>query len=270
MNRVLQAALRTAGTIMVAIALVAPLPLHAQAPGDWDGGRIQMTRQSLEDLLTRFDETATSEAYSPDFRARARFEAALIRARLQNGDFQIGDQIAVAVEGERDLAGNYVVNEQRGITLPVIGEISLRGVLRSELKSSVTEQVSHFIKDPVVTAHSSIRILISGEVAKPGFYVVDTQSLLSDALMLAGGPAPVAKLTAIRVERGNAAIWAGSALQQAIAEGRTMDQLSLRAGDHVVVPSEKGGAMSNVGRAVFTGIPALVLAISSLSRFFGR
>jgi protein involved in polysaccharide export with SLBB domain len=267
MNRALRAVLSILSIIIIAPA-VAP-PLQAQAAPEWDAGRIQITRQGLEELLARFEQTAASEAYSPDFRSRARFEASLIRARLRDGDFQIGDSVSVVVEGESDLTGTFAVNEQRGISFPVIGGVSLVGVLRTELQSAIRDQIARFIKDPVVRARSSVRILISGEVGRPGFYVVDTNALLSDALMLAGGPAPTADLDAIRVERGNVAVWSGSGLQQAIAEGRTVDQLSLRGGDHVVVPADRGNTMSNVGRVVFAGIPVVLLALTSLSTFLG-
>lgn len=253
---------------LLALSAVPPLPAAAQTRDSWDTGRMQLSRDELNRLLARYEQTSVSDAHSPDFQARARFEAALIRTRLREGDFQIGDQISLSVEGEPQLTANFVVNPQRGLTLPVIGEIPLQGVLRSELHAHLTEHLSRFIKEPVVRTRSSIRLLISGEVTRPGYYVVDTESLLSDALMLAGGPTPGARLTAIRLERGDDPIWDGTALQQAIAEGRTVDQLSLRAGDHLVVPADSEGRMSTVSRIVFTGIPAITLLVGALSRIF--
>lgn len=240
----------------------------AQAPNDWDTGRMQLTRAELETLLARYDGTARSDAHSAEFRNRARFETALIRTRLREGDFQIGDQITLSVEGEAQLTGDFVVTPQRTLSLPVIGEIPLEGVLRSELQAHVTEHLKNFIREPVVRSRSSIRLLISGHVGKPGYYLMDTESLLSDALMQAGGPGAGAELTAIRVERGAEPIWEGESLQRAIAEGRTMDQLSLRAGDHLVVPADTPSGMSTAARTLLTGVPALLLALTSLMQIF--
>jgi protein involved in polysaccharide export with SLBB domain len=255
---------------LAALFLAALLPHRAasQTAEEWDAGRTQLSRASLEELLARFEQTSGSAEHTSEFRARARYEAALVRARLRDGDFQVGDQIILRVEGEQALSDSFVVTPQRTINLPVIGEIPLTGVLRSELQGHLTTQIGRQIRDPVVRANSSIRVLVSGEVARPGYYVVDTQSLLSDVLMLAGGPGPSAKLTAMRVERRNEPIWEGEALQEGIAEGRTLDQLSLRAGDHLVVPAEGERGMSTVTRILFTGIPALTLALTTLAGIF--
>ena len=256
----------TAALLLFAAAVARPAA--AQSAADWDAGRTQLSRAALEELLGRFDETSASTEHTAEFRARARYEAALVRARLRDGDFQVGDQITLYVEGEQTLSDTFVVSPQRALELPAIGAIPLTGVLRSELNAHLREQIAKFIREPVVRATSSIRVLISGEVVRPGYYVVDTQSLLSDILMQAGGPAPTARLTAMRVERRSEPIWEGEPLQEAIAEGRTLDQLSLRAGDHLVVPAESSGGMSTVTRILLTGIPALTLALTTISQIF--
>jgi polysaccharide export outer membrane protein len=256
------------GAAALALALLAPLPGVAQTTTDWDAQRIQLTRPELVQLLARYEQTSRSTDLTPEFRARARYEAALITTRLRDGDFQTGDQVTLLVEGEKELSDTFAVNSKRGLDLPAVGEVSLRGVLRSELQGHLSEVLKRFIRDPVVRANSSIRVLVSGEVARPGFYVFDTNSLLSDALMIAGGPTPGAKLTDVRVERAGAVIWDGAALQQAIAEGRTMDQLSLRAGDHVYVPVEKPAGMSTLARMLLSGVPAVALALTTLSQIF--
>src|SRR5438105_3922021 len=62
--------------------------------------------------------------------------AALIRARLENGDFQAGDRIFIRVEGDSILTDTVTVVE--GLQLPIrgLGSIPLHGVLRSELKDT--------------------------------------------------------------------------------------------------------------------------------------
>src|SRR5688500_10175407 len=67
----------------------------------WDAAQIQLSRTDLEQLLARYETNAASPAYSEALRGQARRQAALIRARLEEGDFQIGDQIALSVEGEQ-------------------------------------------------------------------------------------------------------------------------------------------------------------------------
>jgi protein involved in polysaccharide export with SLBB domain len=212
---------------------------HAQAMRGWNPAQLQVTRAELEELLKRFETAAGSDAYSRDLRLRAKSEADLVRARLSEGDFQIGDQIALSVEGQPELTATFVVTPSRTLALPLIGDVSLQGVLRSELESHLEGQLSRFIRSPVVRAQSLIRISVTGTVGKPGFYLIPTEQLLTDALMMAGGPGGRADLKKIMIERGDRRIWQGEALQQAITEGRTLDQLSLRAGDRLVVPAER-------------------------------
>lgn len=232
-------------TLVLALSLVPFQPVIAQSatdsagvqsPAEGDGGP-HATRQGLKQLLQRFERTAASGA-DGDMRARARFEAALIRTRLSTGDYRVGDQVTLTVEGEDSLSDTFAVATGRVLVLPMIGEIPLEGVLRSELEAHLTEHIGRFVRDPVVRAQSLMRMSIIGEVSSPGFYVVSSEVPLTDLLMQAGGPTEAANITDIRVERGEEEIWGGEPLQAAITEGRTLDQLNLRAGDRIVVPDQ--------------------------------
>lgn len=225
----------------------------------WDPAQLHMTREALEELLARYEQATRSTAYSEELRARARYEAGLIRVRLEEGDFQVGDHIQLAVEEQPELTNTFQVAPGRVLILPVIGEIPLKGVLRSELESYLRESLARFIVDPKVHATSRIRISILGQVASPGFYVVPTEVPLTDALMLAGGPGQHAELTKIYVERGGERIWGGEALQAAIIEGRTLDQLSLRAGDRIFVPGNERNRWETVRDLLFLVPPAIAL-----------
>lgn len=223
----------------------------AQDPSDWDAARVQMDREKLETMLARFETTAQSEGYSREMRSRARQEAALIRARLSEGDFQVGDRIALSVEGEPQLSDSFTVGTDRVLSLPMIGDQSLAGVLRSELQPYLKERIGNYIKNPVVRASSLIRVSVLGSVGRPGFYVVPSTELLTDVVMRAGGPGGDAQLTRIYVERAGDKIWQGEPLQDAIIEGRTIDQLSLRAGDRIYVPrKEDQGGFFKIARNV--------------------
>lgn len=251
---------------LVAGLLAMGSALEAQETAAWDGGRLELTRQGLEELVARYEQTAASSAYSPELRSDALREAEAARMRLRMGDFRTGDEIALAVEGEEGLNGTFLVNERGAILLPTIGEVPLQGVLRSELQDHLRRQLSSFLVSPVLTAYSSVRLMLSGSVTKPGIFVVPTRELLSTALMNAGGPAGTADLTAMRIERGSQILWEGEALQSAIAQGLTIDQLSLQSGDHVVIPATRAG--SPAGQLLTTVVPAVMLLITSLAQVF--
>jgi protein involved in polysaccharide export with SLBB domain len=228
-------------TTLVTILLIAGCgaPLAAQSVAV-DPTGVQMSRSELQQLLTRYEETVASSAYSGSMRNQAREEAEVIRQRLVDGDLRVGDQITLHVEGHAPLQGTFTVVSGRLLILPEIGEVPLTGVLRAELQPYLTSHLERFLVNPVVVARSLIRVEIIGAVGRPGFYMIPSDMLLSETLMQAGGPASAAALDRIRIERGKETIWKGDRLRQLMIEGTTLDQLNMRAGDTVNVPAAQG------------------------------
>jgi protein involved in polysaccharide export with SLBB domain len=197
-----------------------------------------MSRAELEQLFQQYQAAAESEGYSSSQRAEARRAAARIRLRLDQGDFQVGDRIALKVENEIEIPDTLVVEPGPSIVLQNMGTISLAGVLRSEIEPYLTEQIKRFIRDPVVHASSMIRLSIEGAVGAPGFYTFPSDMLLSEVIMAAGGPAN-ARLDDIELMRGEETFAEGDEIQSALQEGMSLDRLNLRAGDRIVVPADE-------------------------------
>jgi polysaccharide export outer membrane protein len=193
-------------------------------------------------------------------------EAALIRARLARGDFRVGDRILLTVEGEKELSDTYTVGLGGQLTLPIIGNVPLEGVLRSELQDYLTRRLAQNLRDPVVLTRAFVRLSIQGAVTHPGYYGVPADALLSDALMAAGGTMQEANLSKLRIERDGKPIWEGKALQQAIAAGRTLDGAGLVAGDQVIVPKRGGTTAGDVMRfgTVLLGIPITIYTLTKI------
>lgn len=255
--------------------LVLVLSILAFAPAVAEGqlistvsGHAELSREGLDSLLVSYEETAASSVYSQAIREQARREAELIRSRLAEGDFRVGDQIQLVVEGEQELTNTFVVQAGPAIILPRLGSISLRGVLRSELQDHLRTEIGRYIRNPSVQARSFVRLVITGSVASAGFHVVPINSVFSDVLMVAGGPSGNADLKEIRIEREDRVIWEGAALQQAIIEGRTLDQLSLRAGDEIVVPTAGRSGWWGGVRSVVTTVGPIASLIVILTRVF--
>lgn len=229
-------------TILLSVFLlplvgISPVLGQAARTGvEWDPQGFQMTRTELQALLDDLQGAAESPAYSSRLRDRARQDAELIRERLSIGDFRVGDRVLLDVEGEPQLPDTLPVEPGPEVTLPVLGTISLRGVLRSELEEHLTNELSVYIREPVVRAEALIRVSIQGNVGSPGFYTVPAQMLVGEALMRAGGPTQSSDLDDLEVQRGDRILWAGLDLRDAMVEGRTLDQLNLRAGDQIFVP----------------------------------
>jgi hypothetical protein len=224
-----------------------------------------LQRVELDSLLARLTRAAESSAYSETLRRRSLTEANVVRERLRLGDFQPGDRVLLRVEGETTLTDTFAVATGPTLSLPapVSRDIPLAGVLRSELAGYLKNYISKYVRDPVVHVRSLMRVAVVGGVARPGFFVVPADAPLPDVLMLAGGWSGDANLKDLRVDRGSERVWEGEALQTATREGRTLDQLSLRAGDQIVVPRESHANLESVARIVTAviAVPAAIYAI---------
>jgi len=250
---------------LVSLILVAPSEGVAQQARDWDAGRVYVTRQDLLDMLQRLETVVNSDEYSGRIRAQSQQEAELVRNRLEFGDFSVGDRIWMLVEAESALTDTFTVRTGPILSLPLLGDVPLNGVLRSELVDHLTSYISRYIRNPVVTARSLIPLTVVGGVTTPGFYTVPTDGLFTDVLGLAGGPTATAKINEITIERDGEILYDKEFVAQAIVEGRTIDRLSLEAGDQIIVPaSTAGGGFLGVLAVVgaLIAIPAAIVTIT--------
>jgi polysaccharide biosynthesis/export protein len=231
--------------------VVVALPVAAQQSPRAGGGPALATRAQLQETLSRI----ASRGPSP--------EAALVRARLDSGDFRTGDRILVLVEGEKALSDTFVVTPGPVLALPSMGEIPLGGVLRSELQPRVAQHLARYFHDPVVQVRPLMRLLVEGDVTRPGFYAVSPDLPLADVITAAGGLTQRAKVTKTRVERDGAEIWGGEALRRALGQGYSIDQLNLRAGDRVFVPA-RGDIARTLG--IIGGLVAIPVSVFIVTR----
>ena len=252
--------MRTAIVAMLAaIAVVRP----ASGQESWDAQQARVSRPALESLLARYEAAAESPAYTEVLRAEARDQANLIRRRLAEGDFRPGDRLLVDVEGQTQLTDTFAVAANQQVTLPTVGVVELRGVLRSEVQQHIDTAVAQFIRDPRVTTRSLVRIQIDGAVGSPGYYLVDSDMPVAELIMLAGGQANEARLTATRIDRGEETIVSAERFQQALRAGATVDHIGLRDGDRMYVPGSRTDWLTTARDIVYI-VPAALGVIALL------
>jgi protein involved in polysaccharide export with SLBB domain len=243
MNRMPHHALRPLLALLGALVL-APLPGAAQADL---GSAWTASRAELERRVTQLDALAGSTAYSERARARSAQEAANIRRRLSEGDFRVGDRIYIEIEGSipegiegaaptlSDLQDTVTVFEGARINVRNIGEISLVGVLRSELQNRVNTAVNEVILNSRALTRPLVRLAVFGAVARPGYYTVPVETRVDDLVMLAGGPAPEAIMNEMRFQRGDTVVLDAEELRNLIALGRVVGAIGLQEGDQLVI-----------------------------------
>jgi polysaccharide export outer membrane protein len=187
-------------------------------------------------------------------------------SQAPQGDFELGDQILLEVEGDSQFTHSFSVGPGPALTLPVIGAIPLKGVRRADVETYLSQQLGRYVKNPVVHAKVMVRLGVLGEVEHPGFYTVFSGAVVSDALMAAGGPTKDANFTGARIERDGRGLFVGNGFQDAFTRGLTIEGMGLRTGDRIVVPRRGDAERTFRIVGILVGLPVAILGIRQLAR----
>jgi protein involved in polysaccharide export with SLBB domain len=202
-------------------------------------GAQRATRAELQTRVMELERQLAAGRIKDRDRQRAGGEMAAIRARLEQGDFRVGDRFLVTVRLDSARTDTAVVRDSLKVALLNLPDISLVGVLRSELDVRMGDHVSRYLRNAELRATVLTRIAVFGAVARPGFYYAAPDRPLSDLVMLAGGPAANANLYEMEVNRGRTRLVRSKESRRFIKEGRTLEQLDVQSGDEVRVPERR-------------------------------
>jgi protein involved in polysaccharide export with SLBB domain len=180
-------------------------------------------------------------------------------------DFRPGDRIVLRVEGEKDLTDTFTVREGPAIELPAIGRVSLAGVGRGEIEPYLKSQLGRYLKSPIIRARVLLRVGMLGELARPGYYNMPSDALVSDVLT-AAGPTKDSRMAKATVVRAGATVVKSDSLSNAIAAGLTLGQIGLQSGDDLFIP--RANDPEHVWRviAIVATIPAAIIAVLAFRR----
>lgn len=257
-------------TIVAALLGALLAPSHSSgAQSSLGEGRRQATRAELEQAAKATEQAAV---VAPDQKTREKLlsDAVAIRQRLRNGDFLPGDRIYVTVLGDSALTDTFTVRGDRRLVLPNIPDITLSGVLDSELGGFLTKELSRYLKNPTVTATGMVRLTLTGGVARNGFLTFPVDQAITDVLMSAGGIGPGAKLSDAEVKRSGKVLIDKKSFQEAIRLARTVGDLSLRDGDEIYVPAATATSGVQTWVKVLSVVTPLIFLVRILSNKNGR
>ncbi len=220
-------------------------------------------RRDLDSLANVAAKQAADPTRDQASRARSSSTASAIRARLQDGDFRVGDRIVLYVRGDTSLTNTFPVREGVVLKLPNLPDIPLTGVLRSEAEGHIRATIATVFRDPEVKVATLVRLGVLGQIVRPGYYQLTSDQLLSDALMTAGGPTPTANPDQIVVRHAGDILWTADNVRDFLAGGATLAELDLHSGDEILVQERERRDWSTfvqIGGTVSGIILAIVLA----------
>lgn len=223
--------------------------------------RRQATRAELEMALKSFESASIS---APDEKTRDKYraDATAIRQRLNNGDFVPGDRILLIVLGDTALSDTFTVRGERRLTLPNIGDLSLQGVLDSELEPYLRRELSRYLRQVNVSATPLVRLQVSGAVPQPNFYTVPMDQAITDVISLAGGTGGLqADFSRTVVRRGSGVFMDRKVFADAVRQGKTVGDMSLRDGDEVFIPDKASAFSFQSAIGIIGAVTGLIITL---------
>jgi polysaccharide export outer membrane protein len=152
------------------------------------------------------------------------------------------DELVVTVWKEPDISRTVLVRPDGKISLPLLKDVQAAGFTPMQLTTEITTRLTKFVSAPEVTVIvsriSPPRVFVVGEVGRAGAYSLVTGMTVLEAVSSAGGLTPFAKQSKIYVLRTENAkqIRIPVNYKEMLKGRRPEDNISLKAGDSVVVP----------------------------------
>jgi len=140
-----------------------------------------------------------------------------------------GDVLQIRIWNEADLSGDFLVDESGGVILPQLGARRVAGIPLERLRNELVAAYGVTLRNPSISITPLRRVIVLGEVTRPGIVAVDPTITLAGAVGLAGGATPTGDLRRIRVVRD------GAVLLQRANQGFTLRDMDIRSGDQIIV-----------------------------------
>jgi polysaccharide export outer membrane protein len=163
-----------------------------------------------------------------------------------DSNYVIGEEdvLSVIVRNEPDFtAKERIVRMDGRISLPILGEIYVVGKTTGQLEEELAIRLEQYLRPPIVITVNiekvqSHKVVVAGNVGKPGHYAIGTPSTVIDILVRAGSPTPTAKVKKIKIVRKiNGVEVQFSFNYKDVIEGKNMSQnILLENGDYILVP----------------------------------
>ena len=128
----------------------------------------------------------------------------------QETRLQVGDRVHVTVFGEDKITGDYELDADGKIALPLAGTVKAADLTKAALEASLQDKLKRdYLKDPKVSVGMvSFRpFYVLGEVEKPGEYAYKNGLNLWRAIAMAGGQTYRASSSTVLLQHPGTAQW---------------------------------------------------------------
>jgi len=122
-------------------------------------------------------------------------------ARLSEYILGEGDVVSISVFGDGDLSMTLLIGPDGDISVPLAGRVKAGGRTTLQLADDIASALSTYMKNPSVTVnvaqYRKTRVVVLGQVARPGVYELPGDAGAIAAIAAAGGLADMADVAGI-------------------------------------------------------------------------
>jgi polysaccharide biosynthesis/export protein len=156
--------------------------------------------------------------------------------------FVIGpeDVLSIVFWRDKDMTTQVRVRPDGKISLPLLDEVQAAGLTPAELRAHLVHESKRFFGNPnvtvVVNEINSRKVFITGQVVKPGPYVITAPTTVLQLIAMAGGLKDFAdskNITIVRRENGQTSSYV---FNYRAIRSNLRQNIELKPGDTVVVP----------------------------------
>lgn len=116
-----------------------------------------------------------------------------------------GDRLRVTVFGEDKLSGDFDLDLNGNVSLPLAGTVQLAGQTKQQAEATIARKLrSDYLRNPKVTVDiTNFRpFYVTGQIERPGEFPYRNRLNVISALAIAGGPTFRASRSKIYIQRG--------------------------------------------------------------------
>jgi len=167
-------------------------------------------------------------------------------ASAQVGEYRLGpgDVVRISVYNNPDLTTEAQITQQGRISFPLIGEVQIGGIEKSEAEQLIARRLTAggFVRRPqvnvLVLGFKSQQISVLGQVNHPGRYPIEQASTLADLIAIAGGVAQSGGDTVTLISRraDGKTSKRDIDINQALSNGEADKNVFVENGDIIYVP----------------------------------
>jgi len=157
------------------------------------------------------------------------------------------DVLDLSVWQHPELNRVVTVRPDGKISFSLIGDVNASGLTPAELDEAITKKLSKYVQNPEVTVIVSTvgirskQVLVLGQVARPGPYLVGEDVTVLEAIAMAGSyteTASLEKVTVTRRRAGESPKVTEANLKKVILGGNATEDFTVMPGDIVYVPKK--------------------------------